>query len=290
MTENYANNEQDPDFLLQALQWHLDNGVDEVLLDEAVDRTLTPKLDDVMGNLPLPKTPPKASLKQDSPSVSGAAMMGAAEAIVEAQKLAATCDDLEALKQAIQSFDGLSVKKTATNIVFSDGDIDAPIMLIGEAPEAQDDVQAKPFMGPSGQLLDKILGCINLSRQIEGQNAEPVDHSVYMSHILNWRPPGNRTPTQAEIDVSLPFIERHIALKQPKILIVLGGLTAQSLLKRSDSISKLRGGFHEYSCGDTLIPAMVTYHPSYLLQTPAQKKSVWADMLMLQDKMREMGL
>jgi uracil-DNA glycosylase family 4 len=150
-------------------------------------------------------------------------------------------------------------------------------MLVGEAPGADEDRQGLPFVGVSGQLLDKILACIDLSR-----TAEDPAKAVYISNILNWRPPGNRTPSDSEVAISLPFIRRHIELVRPKCLILCGGVSAKALLGSGDSISRLRGKFHDVMG----IPAIATYHPSYLLRTPAQKRAVWADMLMLKEKMR----
>lgn len=276
MTENYANNIQEQQALLEALQWHVDHGADEGLVDTPIDRTIAPDITQVIAKTPSLKTVPQKEATADSD------IMGAATAIVEAQKLSKACNTLEELKTAISNFDGLSIKATATNMVFSDGDPKSSIMLIGEAPGADEDIQGKPFIGESGQLLDKILASIGLDR-----NSEDNQHSVYISNILNWRPPGNRTPTQAEMDISLAFIERHIALIQPKLIIICGGSAAKALLKRSDSISKMRGVFHDYKCGENSIPAMITYHPAYLLRTPSQKKAVWADMLMFQAKMPE---
>ena len=160
-------------------------------------------------------------------------------------------------------------------------------MLVGEAPGADEDRQGKPFVGASGQLLDRILACIGLDRTQE----DPLS-SVYISNILNWRPPGNRTPNPAEIAVSLPFIERHIQLVKPKILILCGGVSAKALLGRDESISRLRKGWHDYrpqtaqlqNADAQPIPAIATYHPAYLLRTPAQKRAVWADMLSVQEK------
>lgn len=303
MSENYAHNSSDPTFLIEALRWYLDNGVDELLLDNVTDRTVLPeisKVNDIEHNNAHNEKPVSQGFTEQSNQKQNALknvvgfqdntaqqeIMGAAQAIVEAQKIATNCATLEELSDAIKNFDGLSVRKTSTNMVFSDGNSEAPIMLIGEAPGADDDIQGKPFVGTSGQLLDKILACINLSRE-----AENLSKAVYISNILNWRPPGNRTPTQSEMDISLPFIERHIALAKPKAIILCGGVTAKSLLRRSESISKLRGTFHEYLPPENLqyekmavIPTMVTYHPTYLLTTPAQKKAVWADMLMFQEK------
>lgn len=282
-----SHNNTEKAYNIQALQWHIDHGADEVLVDTPIDRTAIPELpkrDDVKAHKSSSAKPAMTGFQDN---VVQADMMGAAQAIIEAQKLAAGCTTLEELADAIQKFDGLSVKKTATNMVFADGNPKASVMLIGEAPGADEDIEGKPFVGISGQLLDRILACIDLSR-----GDENPQKSVYISNILNWRPPGNRTPTQAEIDISLPFIERHIALVKPKMIILCGGVVAKGLLRRTESISKLRGVFHDYQVSEGLhngdnevIPAMVTYHPEYLLKTPAQKKAVWADMLMFQEKL-----
>lgn len=278
-----SHNNAEKAYLFQALQWHIDHGADEALVDSPIDKTVIPEI-------PKKTEKPKVVPAGFQDNKQQGEILGAAQAIVEARKLAAACQTREELQEAIRNFDGLSVKKTATNMVFCDGNPEAPVMLIGEAPGGDEDIQGKPFVGVSGQLLDRILACIDLSRAEENPQK-----SVYISNILNWRPPGNRTPTQAEIDISLPFIERHIALVQPKLLILCGGVSAKSLLRRTDSISKLRGVFHDYLVPEELqndtsysIPTMATYHPAYLLRTPAQKKAVWADMLMFQEKYQEL--
>jgi len=310
MSQNYAHDTSDSAFLIEALKWHLDNGVDEMLLDDVTDRTVLPEIPKPLDVVQPPKDQQISNPAMDTKisakpmmaekaannivgfqdGVSQQEMMGAAQAIVEAQKIAAECQDLATLSEAIKNFEGLSVRKTATNMVFSDGNPQAPIMIIGEAPDADDDIQGKPFAGASGQLLDKILACIDLSR-----DSEDLSKAVYISNVLNWRPPGNRTPTQAEMDISLPFIERHIALVNPKAIMICGGVAGKSLLRRSESISKLRGECHEYLPPEPLrsaqmaaIPTIVTYHPAYLLKTPAQKKAVWADVLMFQEKIAEL--
>lgn len=262
---------------LAALAWHLDAGADEALQDTPNDRTaaaaalLKPQISAVPAALP-----PAAAQ-------SGGEIIGTAQARLDAARMAAACNTLIELKDAIAAFEGLAIKKTAMNMVFSDGNPDAPVMLVGEAPGADEDRQGKPFVGVSGQLLDRIFKAIGLARTEE----DPAK-AVYISNVLNWRPPGNRTPSPAEIDMSLPFIERHIALVKPKVLILCGGVAAKGLLGSGESISKLRGKFHDYrpltegiSANADSIPAIATYHPAYLLRTPSQKKLVWADMLML---------
>lgn len=279
-----------PNPLISALAWHLDVGADEAIQDTPNDRTAAVAQflrEPAMDAAPAPRSVTSAAIPS---SVEPAGdLLGTAQAKVEATKLAASCGSLEELQDAIASFDGLAIKKTAMNLVFSDGNPAAKVMLVGEAPGADEDKQGKPFVGVSGQLLDRILACIGLSRM-----EEDPQKAVYISNILNWRPPGNRTPSPAEIDVSLPFIERHIALINPDVLILCGGVSAKGLLGRSDSISKLRGTFHDYnpltigiSSHTSPVPAIATYHPAYLLRTPSQKKLVWADMLMLRERLEQ---
>lgn len=265
--------------LSAALQWYIDHGVDEALDDTPIDRTVF-----IAPTMPQPATKAHSTNKlvpqafnQPTPEP----MIGAAQAIEQAQQIARECQSLEALKAAIAAFDGLSIKKTATNIVFSDGNPQSSMMVIGEAPATEDDRQGRPFLGAEGKLMDKILASIGLSR-----SAENLDNAAYLTNALNWRPPGNRTPSQAELDIALPFLKRHIALAQPKMIILCGGLVAKALLDNPESISKLRGQFHDYDA----IPTIVTYHPAYLLQTPAQKRAVWTDMLMIKAKRAELGL
>ncbi len=275
MTENNVNNLQEASLLIEALQWHLDHGVDEALLDEPQDRTAMPDLTKALAQN---KAAP-APLKRNQPTEPDA-LLGGVAAIEEAQKLAAGCNSLDELKQAIQNFDGLSLKKTATNMVFADGNPNADVMVIGEAPSADDDAQGKPFAGVEGQLLDKILACIDLDRK-----AEEPSKGAYISSLISWRPPGNRTPTETELAISLPFIERHITLAKPKYVILCGGLGAKTILRSSDTISKLRGKFHQMSFDGHDVSLLVTYHPAYLLRTPSQKKAVWSDVLELKKKL-----
>lgn len=265
-----------------ALQFYLDHGVDEAMLDEPLDRTALRETVKPMV-APEREQPTPAKPQPDL-------LLGKSEARDEAIKLASQCKTLDDLRAAIAEFDGIAIKKTATNMVFCDGNPEADVMLVGEAPGADEDRQGKPFVGVSGQLLDKILKCIDLDR-----SQEDPSKSIYISNILNWRPPGNRTPSPAEIEVSLPFIERHIQLVQPKILILCGSVSAKALLGSTDSISRLRKRWHEYTpqaldiaAQPTPIASIATYHPAYLLRTPAQKKAVWTDMLSIQAKRREL--
>lgn len=277
------------------LEWHLEQGIDELSAHAPMDRRVTLRMaaapeqkpqdpqkvmaqGQLRARLPSAAQPEPARDPQDAPSTK--------QAVTEALRLTGAAQTLDALRDAIGTFDGLDIKRTATNLVFADGNPRARIMLVGEAPGADEDRLGKPFVGVSGQLLDKILACIGIAR-----TEDDPEKSVYISNILNWRPPGNRTPTPQEMDISKPFIERHIALIQPDILLFCGGVAAQTLLHTTDNISRLRGRFHAYQprtfTADKAIPALATYHPSYLLRTPSQKAKVWQDMLVLQRRRLE---
>lgn len=194
---------------------------------------------------------------------------------VDTRALAAQCKTLEELHQAIISYQGLAITKTSTHTVFADGNPQADVMFIGEAPGNEEDRQGLPFVGPAGQLLDRMLAAIGRDRS-----------SVYISNILNWRPPGNRTPTPEEAHACLPFIRRHIQLVEPKIIVLLGGTSAKHLLGTTQGIMRLRGKWASVMLdedGDSQIKALPTLHPAYLLRTPSAKKMAWADFLKLDE-------
>ena len=190
-----------------------------------------------------------------------------------ARKIANHCSTLSELKKAVQNFEGCALKDTSMNTVFSDGNQNAEIMLIGEAPGANEDAKGIPFCGESGQLLDKVLGTIDLNRA----------SNVYISNVIFWRPPGNRKPTDEELMICLPFVEKHIALASPKFLIISGGVALYSLFGISTSISQYRQKILKYKNQYMFheIPATVIYHPSYLLRQPLQKKLAWEDMIFI---------
>ncbi|MHC3897533.1 UNVERIFIED_CONTAM: uracil-DNA glycosylase [Wolbachia endosymbiont of Nasonia longicornis] len=189
--------------------------------------------------------------------------------IIEARKLASECGSVDELRSAVKSFEGCEIKKTATNTVFSDGNPNAKIMLVGEAPGANEDLKGIPFCGASGMLLDKMLSAISLDRT-----------KVYISNTVFWRPPGNRKPTDLELDMCRPFVEKHIALILPQILIFVGGIACYSLLDNTKTISNLRGRFHTYTnqyLSHSITTAAI-FHPAYLLRQPAQKRLAWEDL------------
>lgn len=185
---------------------------------------------------------------------------------------------LQDLKRLMLSFEGCALKATATNLVFSDGCPQASVMVIGEAPGADEDRIGKAFVGRSGQLLDKMLNSIGLNRE----------NNVYISNIIPWRPPGNRTPSTAEVTVCLPFIKKHIELINPDILLLLGKSSSSALLNTTDSISRLRGKVFDYEIKpNKFIPALTTFHPAFLLREPLQKRFAWQDMLKLKKLLNE---
>lgn len=268
--------------LVTALSFYADIGVEDLVLDEVVDRFAVVEAP-VIHDAPQQHASPSAAADARH-AAAQPALLGASEAYEEAVRVAKSATTLEALRQAIADFDGIAIKKTASNLVFASGHANADIMVIGDAPAADEDRQGTPFVGQDGQLLDKILACIDLDR-----TSDDVKTAAYLTNMLNWRPPGNRSPTAAEIDVSTPFIEQHIQLVKPKLLILCGAIPAKTLLGRTEGISRLRKTIHSYSAqtdglGAHKCDAIVTYHPSYLIQSPAQKRLVWADMLTVKNK------
>ncbi len=194
--------------------------------------------------------------------------------------MAAATRTLDQLREAIAAFDGCALKETATNLVFADGNPTAPVMFVGEAPGADEDREGLPFVGVSGQLLDRMLAWVGLDRT-----------GFYITNILPWRPPGNRQPTSGEIAACKPFIERHIELADPRLLVFVGGTAAKTLLNTNQGIMRLRGGWQEYRTpgmaenGQSPIPALAMFHPAFLLRSPAQKRLAWRDILSLSVKL-----
>ena len=182
-------------------------------------------------------------------------------------------DNLERLKKSIQSIKNCSLKKNAKNMVFSDGNPRSKIMLIGEAPGANEDEEALPFVGRAGALLDKMLSAINLDRK-----------KVYISNIVNYRPPDNRRPTDEEIKRYLPFITKHIEIINPKIIVLLGSTAMNALIGKEVVISKMRGKWIEKKFGNCKTSVIITFHPAFLMRQPAQKKMAWIDLKMVRDR------
>lgn len=197
-----------------------------------------------------------------------------------ARELAARATSLEELKTLLDGFDGCNLKFTASRLVFSDGNPGGPLMVIGEAPGREEDLEGKPFVGRSGQLLDRMLAAIGLDRR-----------SVYVANVIPWRPPGNRTPTPQETEICRPFIERQIELAHPKVIMTLGGPATKVLLKTPEGIMRLRGRWRNYATASGRdIPAMPTLHPAYLLRNPAHKRLAWRDLLEVKARLLQLDV
>jgi uracil-DNA glycosylase len=181
----------------------------------------------------------------------------------------------------VRAFDGCALKRTAKNTVFADGVVGAPVMIVGEAPGGDEDRLGKPFVGVSGQLMDRMFEAIGMSRE----------RDLYITNILFWRPPGNRTPTLAEQAICMAFTRRHIELAKPKVLVLAGGTAAKSVLDTAEGIMRLRGKWTSLSLDDgSVVPTLPTFHPAYLLRTPASKRQSWSDLLSLDKKLRDLGI
>ncbi len=264
--------------LAELLRWYVAIGVDEAIGDTAIDRFALPP--------PAPAAvtevaPPSPAVRRPTPPIAISASPPAAGAHVgDARKLAEAATTLDELYAAIDAFEGCALRKTATHTVFADGIPHSPLMIIGEAPGADEDRVGKPFVGRSGHLLDKMLAAIGLDRQ----------RDVYISNILFWRPPGNRKPTDDEIATCLPFVWRQIALNAPQVVLLSGGTATSAILRRSEGITKLRGKWFELSVPglDRPVPALTTYHPSFLLRAPPRKSETWRDFLELQSKLESL--
>lgn len=275
--------------LKAALQWYVENGADEALGDEPVDRFAAAKTqaDQSVADVIRGESPAAAAALSPSAAPAQNAPLGASDARAQALEAAQNAGTLEDLETAIAAFEGIGLKKTASNMVFADGHKNASIMYIGDAPGADDDRAGKPFVGVDGRFLDVMFKAIDIAR-----TAETSEKALYLTNILNWRPPGGRSPAPGEIEASLPFIERHIQLAAPKLLVFGGATPAKALLGRSEGLSRLRKRWHDYTpqCEELRadappIPAIVTFAPSYLLNTPAQKRGAWADLLMIKSRL-----
>jgi len=268
---------------LAALRWLVEAGADEALADEAVDRYAVPPVQARQAALasqaPVPmreERPPLVSPPVWSPPATPPA--APQELLEDARRLAAEAHSLQELHANIAAFEGCSLKKSATNTVIFRGNPDSKIMLIGEAPGRDEDLQGKPFVGAAGRLLDSMLSWAGLP---------PTE--VFITNLLFWRPPGNRTPEAREIALCLPFIERQIALLQPEYLLLIGNVSTKTLLARQEGITRLRGRWFPYHQPELKapVPAMVMLHPAYLLRQPVQKRHAWRDMLAFQETVKQ---
>ncbi|OHB30381.1 MAG: uracil-DNA glycosylase [Phenylobacterium sp. RIFCSPHIGHO2_01_FULL_69_31] len=254
------------------LAFWADAGVDAMLLDEAVDRIEAGKI--------LPPARPAAPVVPLAAAPAPRAFGGQADisgAVAQAQQLAAGAANLDALVAAIAAFEGcpLRFEGAATKAVVYRGDPKAPLLVIGEGPGADEDARGEPFVGRAGKLLDRMLAAAGLTDR------------VLITNTVFWRPPGNRTPTPAEQAICAPFLERIVQLVQPRMLLLAGGASAKSVLKREEGILSLRGRWFEWRSADgTLeLPAMPTLHPAFLLRQPGAKKKAWSDLLTLSERL-----
>ncbi len=242
---------------LAALAWQVDLGADEAILDAPLDRYAL-------------EAKPPAPAKKEAASAPEVVKPAEVDVVAEARAAAAGAGSLEALRAAMAAYPHCDLAKGARNLVFSDGVAGAPVMIVGEAPGRDEDREGRPFVGRAGQLLDRMLAAIELSRE----------SSVYITNVLPWRPPQNRDPKPEEIAMMQPFLARHIALAAPKLLIVMGNISCQALLGKK-GITRLRGHWTEAEG----TPAMPMFHPAYLLRNPAAKREAWADLLDIQARM-----
>ena len=266
---------------LNTLEWLVAMGATDAVGDAPVDRT-TPveksaatAVENRENAQPSPQgqmTTPSAAPSTIIEAKSQKAPVVVDESAYEAAKGAKT---VEELYDAVQAFEGCSLKRTANTTVFADGNPNAPVMIIGEAPGADEDRTGVPFEGESGQLLNRMLKAAGWSR----------GEDTYLTYVVPWRPLGNRTPNAQEIALCQPFLTRHIELAKPKVLILLGSVSAQSVLGVKDGISKVRGKWHDHQKGDETIQAMAMFHPSYLLRQPRQKALAWKDLLEIKAKL-----
>jgi len=271
------------------LQWYLEAGVDEAIADVPQDRfveharaqaarTVAREAASTRGGTglsdgPVPSRPPaRGPLTKPQPPAEVSDQAAVKDAVAQAGR----AETLEALRAALEGFDGCALKKTASSLCFTDGNPKARVLLVGEAPGAEEDRQGLPFVGASGKLLDRMLASIGLDRT-----------RAFISNTVFWRPPGNRTPTTQEMAICMPFLERLIELVDPRFLVTLGGPAAKSVLAESAGVSKLRGRWFSYSTPrlPRPIPATALYHPAYLLRSPAQKRDTWRDLLALKKRL-----
>ncbi|NVK19816.1 MAG: uracil-DNA glycosylase [Methylocystaceae bacterium] len=262
------------------LKWYVEMGVDETIGCESIDRyALTAEM---LAKRQASQAKPAGRPAQASAPAQPRAEVKATDEMVQlAVSMARKAETIEQLREAVLAFDGCPLKKTATNMVFADGNPKSDIMFIGEAPETEEDRQGSPFVGPAGQLLDKMLYSCGLADAVGDRS------KVYLSNVLFWRPPGNRPPTLSEISVCLPFVERHIELVDPKMVVLLGGAAAKAVLGHHEGISRLRGRWFDHASPQLSRPVKATalFHPNYLLRSPSQKRRAWSDLLNMVEKL-----
>ncbi|MBY3346983.1 uracil-DNA glycosylase [Rhizobium laguerreae] len=293
-------NDLSPAELAALLHFHADAGVEWLLEEEAIDRFAE------FEAMKAARRPAAAQAQQQRPAAGERPAPGQAqvrpnaavrpapaeraasgpqpaipdgEAVQQARFVAETARSLVELRTAVEAFSGCNLKHSARSTIFASGDAESGIMVIGSAPSAEDDREGMPFSGKSGQLFDKMLAAIGLTRS-----------SVLLTQVIPWRPPGNRAPSAAEMDICRPFIERQIALAEPKAILLLGNFSARFFFGENDTIHGLRGRWKEIAIADCVIPAIASLHPQDLLTAPVNKRLAWNDLLAFQAKLKSLSL
>lgn len=264
------------------LRFYAEAGADIPLSDAPVNRFAAPEPKPVEAapqkSRAEPRAAPAAAAVPTGRPVQAAADLPDGAQIALAREAARKATNLDELRERLAAFDGCGLKSTAKNLCFADGDPNSDIMFIGEAPGRDEDMEGLPFVGKSGQLLDRMIEAIGLKRE-----------NVYIANTIPWRPPGNRTPTPLETEMCRPFIERQIELVAPKLLVALGGPAGKALTGAAEGILRMRGNWKMHVTASGMeIPVMPTLHPAYLLRTPAQKRFAWRDFLAVKMKLDEL--
>jgi DNA polymerase len=272
--------------IAELLRWYLESGVDETIGEQPLNRyemtapeasVAVPSAATAVHHTEPAKPSPSSPSSRAGVRARAPIAPTGESAVHTAADLAGHANTLEELRDALMAFNGCALKSTATNLVFADGNPRARIVLIGEAPGAEEDRKGLPFVGPSGRLLDRMLASIDLDR-----------NKVLISNIIYWRPPGNRNPSTSEVAMCMPFVERLLELVDPDILVALGGPSAKALLGQNAGIGKLRGRWFTYQTPRLPRPiaARAVFHPAYLLRSPAQKRLAWRDLLAIREKIQ----
>ncbi len=251
----------------ELLSFYLEAGVDCALMDEPVNRLADPDITPPAREAAPPERPAPRAMPASVPLLRADAPPAPDVAIASAREAARTAPTLDALRALLETFDGCSLRNTATRLVFADGNPQARVMFVGEAPGRDEDIEGLPFVGRSGKLLDRMIAAIGMDRS-----------NAYIANVIPWRPPGNRTPTPQETQICLPFIQRQIELVNPDVLVTLGNPSTQALLGTREGIMRTRGKWLEYDTGSRTIRAMATFHPAYLLRSPSYKRMSWQDL------------
>ena len=285
MSETHNTTVFDPALWAEAVAWQQECGVFDILSAEPVDAFLakasaaasaqaleTPAIRPAAARPTAPKPAPAVRTNQHARRG-----LEAVDDIAEAEKLAAACGTIKELREAVEAFEGCLLKETASNTVFADGVEDTDVFIIGEAPGADEDRQGKPFVGRSGQMLDSMLSYVGLNRE----------ENFRITNIVFWRPPGNRKPNAGEVALCWPFSKRHIELVQPKVILAVGGLSAQTLIDPNLRITRERGKWKSFEVGGKGVPVLPTLHPAYLLRQPINKREAWTDLLILKQFLSE---